>query len=61
MKHNDSCSPWTFYIRQPRNSDGSEGQSVGEIRKQWSGILKEMLTDADNFGTWLRGHTRFSL
>lgn len=23
---------------------------VGQIRKQWSGIVKEMFTDADNFG-----------
>eukprot|EP00698_Gefionella_okellyi_P008635 TRINITY_DN214_c0_g1_i2.p1 TRINITY_DN214_c0_g1~~TRINITY_DN214_c0_g1_i2.p1 ORF type:complete len:296 (+),score=37.50 TRINITY_DN214_c0_g1_i2:41-889(+) len=44
------CSPWTFYVRRPRNADGSEGQSIGTIRKKWSGILKEMLTDADNFG-----------
>ena len=22
----------------------------GQIRKQWSGIVKEMFTDADNFG-----------
>jgi len=34
----------------PRNPDGSEGSPVGEIKKKWSGILKEMLTDADNFG-----------
>ena len=23
---------------------------VGEIRKQWSGLVKEAFTDADNFG-----------
>jgi len=26
-----------------------EGQEVGQIKKQWTGILKEALTDADNF------------
>jgi hypothetical protein len=45
-----SCSPWSFFVRLPRGADGSEGQAVGEIKKKWSGILKEMLTDADNFG-----------
>ena len=25
-------------------------QPCGQIRKQWSGIVKEMFTDADNFG-----------
>ena len=28
----------------------SNGQQIGEIRKQWSGLLKEAFTDADNFG-----------
>ena len=29
----------------------SDGETpVGQIRKQWSGIVKEMFTDADNFG-----------
>ena len=23
---------------------------VGQIRKQWTGLVKEMFTDADNFG-----------
>ncbi|XP_030042961.1 phospholipid scramblase 2 [Microcaecilia unicolor] len=27
-----------------------ESQSVGRISKQWSGLLKEVFTDADNFG-----------
>ncbi len=35
--------PWTFRIRQ-------RGVEVGAIRKKWSGLLKEMYTDADNFG-----------
>ncbi|CAG0917882.1 unnamed protein product [Notodromas monacha] len=28
----------------------STGESVGKISKQWSGLAKEMFTDADNFG-----------
>jgi hypothetical protein len=35
--------PWTFEIR--RND-----VAFGAIRKKWSGIGKEMFTDADNFG-----------
>ncbi len=35
--------PWTFEIRQ-------NGERVGEIVKKWSGLGKEMFTDADNFG-----------
>ena len=27
-----------------------EGQQVGKISKQWTGLLKEAFTDADNFG-----------
>merc|ERR1712038_1408724 len=27
-----------------------DGQEVGKISKQWSGLLKEHFTDADNFG-----------
>ena len=35
--------PWTFQILQ-------NGMEVGAIRKKWSGLGKEMFTDADNFG-----------
>ncbi|MFQ5509711.1 MAG: phospholipid scramblase-related protein [Leptospirillia bacterium] len=35
--------PWTFEIRR-------NGTQVGEIRKEWSGVLKEVFSDADNFG-----------
>jgi uncharacterized protein YxjI len=35
--------PWTFHIEQ-------NGQQVGLIQKRWSGLGKEMFTDADNFG-----------
>jgi uncharacterized protein YxjI len=38
--------PWTFEIRE-------HGQTVGAIRKRWSGFGKEMFTDADNFGVEL--------
>jgi uncharacterized protein YxjI len=35
--------PWTFEIRQG-------GRAVGLVQKKWSGLGKEMFTDADNFG-----------
>ncbi len=35
--------PWTFQIKH-------EGVEHGKITKEWSGILKEGFTDADNFG-----------
>jgi uncharacterized protein YxjI len=34
--------PWTFQIRQ-------DGMECGKITKKWSGLGKEMFTDADNF------------
>ncbi len=36
--------PWTFEVRMP----GSE-QCVGLVQKKWSGLAKEMFTEADNF------------
>lgn len=38
-------------MRMPRGTDGVVGQDVGVIKKQWGGVVKEWLTDADNFGT----------
>ena len=35
--------PWTFELRVRE-------QSIGVITKRWSGLGKEMFTDADNFG-----------
>jgi uncharacterized protein YxjI len=35
--------PWTFELRVDQ-------QVLGTIAKRWSGLLKEMFTDADNFG-----------
>ncbi len=35
--------PWTFEIQE-------QDQVVGKITKKWSGLGKEMFTDADNFG-----------
>lgn len=35
--------PWTFEIR-------IGGEVHGVIRKRWSGLMKEVFTDADNFG-----------
>lgn len=26
------------------------GETIGRIQKQWSGLAKEIFTDADNFG-----------
>lgn len=34
--------PWTFLIR-------AGGEEVGRITKRWTGMLKESLSDADNF------------
>jgi uncharacterized protein YxjI len=36
--------PWTFEIRMP----GSD-REIGLVQKKWSGLLKEMFTQADNF------------
>jgi len=38
--------PWTFEIHK-------DGRLAGKITKKWSGLLKEALTDADNFGVEL--------
>lgn len=35
--------PWTFEIQV-------DGRTVGAIRKKWSGLGKELFSDADNFG-----------
>jgi uncharacterized protein YxjI len=35
--------PWTFQIKK-------NGQELGKITKKWGGLLKESMTDADNFG-----------
>jgi uncharacterized protein YxjI len=40
--------PWTFEIRKGE-------QTLGAIRKRWSGLLTEAFTDADNFGVELGG------
>lgn len=29
---------------------GKDDQIIGRISKQWSGLLKEVFTDTDNFG-----------
>ncbi|NRA59848.1 MAG: scramblase [Psychrobium sp.] len=41
--HGPMLKPWTFLIK---NGD----RELGKITKQWSGLLKESFTDADNFG-----------
>ena len=35
--------PWTFQIKK-------NGNDFGKITKKWSGLIKESITDADNFG-----------
>lgn len=35
--------PWTFEVR-------NNGRTVGKITEKWSGLGKEMFTDADTFG-----------
>ncbi|MGA1871998.1 MAG: phospholipid scramblase-related protein [bacterium] len=35
--------PWTFFIKKG-------DKELGKITKKWSGLLKESMTDADNFG-----------
>ena len=35
--------PWTFNIQY-------NGRKIGKISKEWSGVGKELFTDADNFG-----------
>jgi uncharacterized protein YxjI len=37
--------PWTFQIRLPQSGE----QQVGLIQKKWSGLAKELFTQADNF------------
>jgi hypothetical protein len=37
------CDFWTFHIEK-------NGTRVGEIKKKWSGFIKEFISDADNFG-----------
>ncbi|CAH1776139.1 unnamed protein product [Owenia fusiformis] len=41
------CCTWDqeFVVTQP-----DSGHEVGKVSKQWSGLVKEMFTDADNFG-----------
>lgn len=41
--HGPMLRPWTFRVLV-------RGQEVGQITKQWSGLLREAFTDADTFG-----------
>jgi uncharacterized protein YxjI len=41
--HGPLLRPWTFRVLVG-------GQEVGQITKQWSGLLREAFTDADTFG-----------
>lgn len=42
-------SPWTFTLT-------FQGREAGVIRKKWSGMLKELFTDADLFGLEVQPH-----
>ena len=39
------CSDIDFQVLS-----GATGQNVGKISKQWTGLLREIFTEADNFG-----------
>ena len=39
------CGDVDFVVSSPET-----GEKVGNISKQWSGLSKEVFTDADNFG-----------
>tara|TARA_B100000029_G_scaffold516554_1_gene630842 strand:+ start:7790 stop:8398 length:609 start_codon:yes stop_codon:yes gene_type:complete len=40
-------SPWTFYIKN------GKGEEQGKITKKWGGLIKEAISNADDFGvTW---------
>lgn len=41
--HGPLLRPWTFRVMV-------DGQEVGKITKEWSGLLREAFTDADTFG-----------
>ena len=41
--HGPFFRPWTFRVLVA-------GREVGQITKQWSGLLREAFTDADTFG-----------
>ena len=47
MGYGHQCSSARVLV-QVLSNDGSTG--VGKISKQWSGLVKEAWTDADNFG-----------
>lgn len=38
-----------YFFLKLKGKDGT-GKPIGQIRKQWSGLLKEVFTDTDNFG-----------
>ena len=45
---NEMIYLYFIIIIQVYSADGET--PVGQIRKQWSGLVKEYFTDADNFG-----------
>lgn len=40
---------WNWELRDLREGIGSSNTIVGDLRKQWAGLMQELLTDADNF------------
>ena len=40
-----SLAPWTFCVNR-------NGKEIGKIQKKFSGLLKELFTDSDNFGVY---------
>jgi uncharacterized protein YxjI len=41
--------PWTFEVQSP------EGAVLGAVKKKWSGLGREMFSDADNYSVDLHG------
>lgn len=39
-----------FGVLSPQLKGKDGGHNIGRISKQWSGLLKEVFTDTDNFG-----------
>lgn len=45
----DCCILWSYELHIYPANAGPETPSIGKIKKKWSGLGKELFTDADNF------------
>ena len=50
LKIEGPCCTWTMCGDVDFKIMTLDGNQVGKISKQWSGLIREMMTDADNFG-----------